>query len=52
MATSKIKEQEKNKEISEDNAKDLEKETQTLTDKYIQEINSLIEKKEKDLTEF
>ena len=46
-----IKEQE-NKEISEDNAKDLEKETQTLTDKYIQEINSLIEKKEKDLTEF
>ena len=47
-----IKEQEKNKEISEDNAKDLEKETQTLTDKYIQEINSLIEKKEKDLTEF
>ncbi len=47
-----IKEQEKNKEISEDNAKDLAEEIQTVTDKYIQEINSLIEKKEKDLTEF
>ena len=47
-----IKEQEKNKEIAEDVAKDLEKEMQTVTDRYIQEIDSLLKKKEKELTEF
>ncbi len=47
-----VKDQEKNKDFSEDTAKDLEKEMQTLTDRYIQEINSLIEHKEKELTEF
>ena len=47
-----IKEQEKNKEIAEDVAKDLEKEMQTVTDRYIQEIDALLKKKEKELTEF
>ena len=42
----------KSKEIAEDVAKDLEKEMQTVTDRYIQEIDSLLKKKEKELTEF
>ena len=47
-----IKEQEKNKEISEDALKNLEKKSQKITDEYIKKIDSLLEKKNKDLTEF
>ena len=46
-----IKKMEKNGEISEDNQKDLEKETQKLTDTYIAQINDLATEKEKEILE-
>ena len=47
-----IKTQEKNKEISEDDAKNLEKKIQETTDSYIKKIDELIEKKTKEIIEF
>ena len=42
---------EKNKEISEDERKEAEEETQKITDKYVEEIDKLTLKKENDLME-
>lgn len=47
----KLKKMEKNKEISEDERKRAEIETQNITDKYIDEIDKLTEKKEEELME-
>lgn len=47
----KVKTMEKNKEISEDERKKAENEIQKLTDKYIDEVNELLEKKEKEILE-
>ncbi|MBB6061804.1 ribosome recycling factor [Thermosipho japonicus] len=47
-----LKEMTKNGEISEDDEKRLEKEVQNLTDKYIEELDKLFEKKEKEIMEF
>ncbi|SHH15762.1 ribosome recycling factor [Thermosipho atlanticus] len=47
-----LKEMKKNGEISEDDEKRYEKEVQNLTDKYIEELNKLFEKKEKEIMEF
>lgn len=47
-----LKEAKKNGEISEDDEKRLEKEVQNLTDKYIEELDKLFEKKEKEIMEF
>lgn len=44
-----IDEAKKNKEISEDLVKGLEKDIQTLTDKYIKDLDDLAKSKEKDL---
>lgn len=50
-AMSDIKELVKAKEVSEDEARRAEEEVQGLTDKYIAEIDQLLEAKEKDLME-
>jgi ribosome recycling factor len=47
-----LKEMKKNGEISEDDEKKYEKEIQNLTDKYIQELDNLFEKKKKEIMEF
>jgi ribosome recycling factor len=47
-----LKEMTKNGEISEDDEKRLEKEVQNLTDKYIEELDKLFERKEKEIMEF
>jgi len=47
----KLKKQEKNHEISEDDMKRTQEEIQKLTDKYIQEIDKALEQKEKDIME-
>ncbi|RDI92173.1 ribosome recycling factor [Thermosipho africanus Ob7] len=47
-----LKEMTKNGEISEDDEKRLEKEVQNLTDKYVEELDKLFEKKEKEIMEF
>lgn len=47
-----IKEQEKNKEISEDIAKITQTEIQKLTDDFIKKVEDLLAKKTKELTEF
>lgn len=46
----KIKKQEKNSEISEDESYDLQEEIQKITDTYTAKIDSLLESKEKELT--
>ena len=46
------KEQEKNKEISEDISKDQQEEIQKTTDDYIQQIDRVLADKIKELTEF
>jgi len=51
-ANSDIKDLVKEKEISEDEARRAEDEIQKLTDKYIQQVDALLEEKEKDLMEF
>jgi len=48
-ANEKIKKLEKDKDISEDNAKDAYAEIQKITDKYIEKINELQETKEKEI---
>ncbi|MCG4585977.1 ribosome recycling factor, partial [Anaerosalibacter bizertensis] len=50
-ANDRLKKMEKNKEISEDERKQAEIETQNITDKYIDEIDKLTEKKEEELME-
>ncbi|MBQ4346843.1 MAG: ribosome recycling factor [Firmicutes bacterium] len=44
-----FKKQEKASEITEDDLKDLEHKTQTLTDKYVAEIDKKIDEKSKDI---
>jgi len=46
-----LKKQEKNHEISEDDMKRAQEEIQKLTDKYIEEIDKALEQKEKDIME-
>ena len=50
-ANDKFKAQKKKSEITEDDLKDLEKETQELTDKYIKEIDKIAAAKEKEILE-
>ena len=51
-AIDKFKKQQKASEITEDDYKLAEKDIQKLTDDYIKEIDSITDKKEKELTEF
>ena len=46
-----LKKQQKSGAISEDDEKRLEEEIQKLTDSYVEEINSLLEEKEKEILE-
>jgi ribosome recycling factor len=48
-ANNKIKEAEKNKEISEDNANRLKDQVQKLTDRFVKDIDKLSEEKEKEI---
>ncbi|MCL2034637.1 MAG: ribosome recycling factor [Oscillospiraceae bacterium] len=50
-ANEKFKTQKKKSEITEDDLKDLEKEIQTITDKFIKEIDGITAKKEKEILE-
>ena len=50
-AVEKYKAMKKKSEITEDDLKDMEKEIQNLTDKYVKEIDLIYAKKEKDLLE-
>lgn len=45
-----IRKQEKNSEVSEDEAKDLQDQLQKLTNKYTSKIDELLAEKEKDIT--
>ncbi len=45
----KIKAQKKNNEITEDDVKDLEKDMQKVTDKYIEKIDAISDDKEKEI---
>ncbi len=49
-AVDSIRKQEKNHELSEDEARDLQDKTQKMTDKYISKIEELLAEKEKDIT--
>ncbi len=49
-AVDSVRKQEKNKEISEDEARDLLDKIQKLTDKYIAKIDEILAIKEKDIT--
>lgn len=44
-----VRKQEKSKDISEDEARDLQDQIQKLTDKYIAKVDELLEAKEKDI---
>lgn len=46
-----IKKAEKDKSISEDDSKKFQGEVQTVTDKYIKQVDDIIDKKEKELLE-
>ncbi|WP_413167235.1 ribosome recycling factor [Capilliphycus salinus ALCB114379] len=48
-AVDSVRKQEKNKDISEDEARDLQDQIQKLTDKYTAKIDDLLEAKEKDI---
>jgi ribosome recycling factor len=48
-AVDSVRKQEKTKEISEDEARDLQDQIQKLTDKYIAKVDELLEAKEKDI---
>lgn len=50
-AIDKLKEQKKKSELTEDDLKHAEKKTQDLTDKYCKEIDSLFDKKQKEIME-
>jgi ribosome recycling factor len=47
-----LREQEKNKEITEDDLRHGQEDIQKLTDRFIAEIDSLLEAKEAEITEF
>ncbi len=47
-----LKDMKKDGKISEDDEKRLEKELQNLTDKYVDELDKLLQKKEKEIMEF
>ena len=47
----KLKAMKKSGELTEDDLKDGEKETQKLTDKYVKDIDQMTEKKEKEIME-
>ncbi len=49
-AIDKVRKQEKNGEISEDESRALQEEIQKITDKYIAKIDELLKQKEKELT--
>lgn len=49
-AVESVRKQEKNSEISEDEARDLQDKIQKLTDKYIAKIEEVLADKEKDIT--
>jgi ribosome recycling factor len=49
-AVDSVRKQEKNSEIPEDAAKDLQDKIQKLTDKYTAKIDDLLAEKEKDIT--
>lgn len=49
-AVDSIRKQEKNSEVSEDEARDLQDKIQKMTDKYIAKIDELLAEKEKDIT--
>ena len=49
-AVDSVRKQEKNSEIPEDDAKDLQDKIQKLTDKYTAKIDELLSEKEKDIT--
>ena len=51
LAVDEVKKLEKNKEISEDDSRDHEKQIQDLTDKYIEEIDEIAKLKENELME-
>ena len=51
-AIERVRQMEKNKEISEDERKAAEKEIQKITDEHIERVNELLEKKEKEILEF
>lgn len=44
-----VRKQEKAKDISEDEARDLQEKIQKLTDKYVKEVENVLAKKEKDI---
>lgn len=50
-AIDKFKKMQKKSEISEDDLKDYEKQTQELHDKYIKELDNMVEKKSKEILE-
>jgi ribosome recycling factor len=49
-AVDSVRKQEKNSEISEDEAKDIQDKIQKLTDKYTAKIDEILAEKEKDIT--
>jgi ribosome recycling factor len=49
-AVDSVRKQEKNSEVSKDEAQDLQDKIQKLTDKYIAKIDELLAEKEKDIT--
>ena len=49
-AVDSVRKQEKNSEVSEDEAKDIQDKIQKLTDKYTAKIDELLAEKEKDIT--
>lgn len=49
-AIDKVRKQEKNSDISEDESRDLQDEIQKVTDKYVGKIDDILELKEKELT--
>jgi len=50
-ANDELKKEQKNSDVSEDEAKRLMDEVQKLTDKYIEEVDKLLEKKENEIME-
>jgi ribosome recycling factor len=50
-AIDKLKEQKKKSELTEDDLKQAEKKTQDLTDKYCKQVDSVLDKKQKEIME-
>ena len=51
LAIDELKKSEKDKKISEDDSKTLQKKVQTITDEYIKKVDDLAEKKNKEIME-